>query len=789
MQPIDIEGHRLVALLGPTNTGKTWRAIERMLEHSSGMMGLPLRLLAREVYDRVTERVGEDRTALITGEERRIGRAACYWICTTEAMPVDRPVDFLAVDEIQLAGDRNRGHVFTDRLLHARGTRETFFMGSDTIGPLFHRLFPHGEIRQYQRLSKLTYRGPLKIGSLPKRTALVAFSVERVYALAEEVRRKHGGTAVVLGALSPRTRNAQVAMYQAGEVQYMVATDAIGMGLNMDIDHVAFDRLHKFDGKQVRGLQPQEVAQIAGRAGRFRKDGSFGGTDEVGDMDPALIEAISQHRFPPLKKLFYRNPTLDFSSPAGLLASLRRPAPWGFLIEAREEEDEEALRALVLDAEIAAGLGAGGREEREEALRQLWEVCRIPDFRKTLTDSHHRLLKELLLELRKGPLRTAFVERQIVRMDRPEGDVDALTTRLAWIRTWTYITHRDGWLERPAEGRQLARAVEDRLSDALHAALTSRFVDPNARILQAAPHAIRAPDMHEDTLRISGVEAGRLGGLCFTPAPSLAQDRRLERFLQQEVQPEVRRRLEHLLNAPHEAIRRDGLTLQWRGGALAKLQSGPSALEPGLKLVRNDLLSPGDQAQLQRRLVAWLRDELSRRMEPLSEAPPALSRPLRGLIFRLREALGSLPRAGIADLIAEFTPADWTALRALKLRVGEISAWAPALLSEEGRSLRASLAALHLGLDPVPSLDAWNPKIPDVFYDRCGIIRVHDQLLRLEQAEQIAERIRALWKKGAATPEQIDALAGSTAIADAVLLRMRQSKGQDNPPGNKKPRR
>src|SRR5690349_17123379 len=426
---------RLVAVLGPTNTGKTHFAIERMLGHRSGMIGFPLRLLARENYDRVVRLKGARAVALITGEEKIVPPNPAYFVCTTESMPLDRPVDFLAVDEIQLCGDGERGHVFTHRLLSARGLAETMFLGADTIKPLLRHLVPEAEFVSRPRFSTLSYLGPKKVTRLPPRSAVVAFAVADVFALAEVMRRQRGGTAVVLGALSPRARNAQVGMFQAGEVDYLVATDAIGMGLNMDLDHVAFARLVKFDGRAPRRLAAPEIAQIAGRAGRHMSDGTFGTTAELGPMEPEVVEAVENHRFDPLTRLYWRNARLDYASPDALLGSLELRPPKPGLVPAREADDHLALRTLAKQAEIAE------LAQHRQAVRLLWEVCQIPDFRKVLSDTHARLLGQIYRHLAgpAGRLPTDWVAQQVQRLDRLDGDIDTLMTRIAHIRTWTYI--------------------------------------------------------------------------------------------------------------------------------------------------------------------------------------------------------------------------------------------------------------------------------------------------------------------------------------------------------------
>src|SRR5271165_2778535 len=507
---------RLVAVLGPTNTGKTHLAIDRMLGHRSGMIGFPLRLLARENYDRIAKLKGSRSVALITGEEKILPPNPSYFVCTAESMPLDCQVDFLAVDEIQLCADPERGHVFTARLLHARGLVETMFLGADTIKPLMRRLIRNAEYVSRPRLSTLSYTGHKKVTRLPPRTAVVAFTVADVFSLAELIRRQRGGAAVVLGALSPRARNAQVGMFQAGEVDYLVATDAIGMGLNMDLDHVAFARIGKFDGRGPRRLTAAEIAQIAGRAGRHMSDGTFGTTAEQGPLDPEIVEAVEAHRFDPLTRLNWRNTRLRFESVAALLKSLdQRPSLPG-LVQARQADDHRALQALARNRDVTQLTGNRG------TVRLLWEVCQIPDFRKVMADTHTRLLGHCFLHLA-GPqerLPTQWIAAQMGNLDRTEGDIDSLMARIAHIRTWTYITHRSDWVEGATSWQEQARGIEDRLSDALHERITQRFVDRRSAFLVrrlASDDELIASVSASGEVRVEGAYVGRLDGLRFVP--------------------------------------------------------------------------------------------------------------------------------------------------------------------------------------------------------------------------------------------------------------------------------
>ncbi|MCB1405940.1 MAG: helicase, partial [Rhodobacteraceae bacterium] len=469
---------RVTAVLGPTNTGKTHHAIERMLSHRTGVIGLPLRLLAREVYDRIVALRGPSVVALVTGEERIVPPRTQYWVCTTEAMPLEIGADFVAIDEIQLCSDPDRGHVFTDRLLHARGLLETVFLGSDTMRGAIAALVPGVQFQRKDRLSELTYAGSRKIARMPARSAIVAFSVENVYAIAELIRRQKGGCALVMGALSPRTRNAQVELYQNGDVDYLVATDAIGMGLNLDIKHIAFAGTAKFDGRRMRALNPDELAQIAGRAGRHTASGTFGVTGEARPMAPEVVEAIETHQFLPVRKLHWRNARLEFGTHERLIASLEQQTRDEWLTRVRESDDLVALKMLTAMPEVLGRL----RDPRD--VRLLWDVCRIPDFRGISPTEHAGLLAHLFGFLHDGGRVPAdWLATNIARIDRVQGDIDTLSRRLAFIRTWTYVAQRTGWVDDESHWRGETRAVEDRLSDALHERLTAAFVDRRTSIL------------------------------------------------------------------------------------------------------------------------------------------------------------------------------------------------------------------------------------------------------------------------------------------------------------------
>ncbi len=691
---------RLTAILGPTNTGKTYRAIEKMLGHKSGMIGLPLRLLAREVYDKIVARKGVDAVALVTGEEKRIPVDARYWVCTVEAMPVDKPVAFVAIDEIQLAGDRNRGHVFTDRILRARGVHETMFLGSDTIEALLEDLVPEVQIERRPRLSKLTSVGCNKLTSVPRRSAVVAFSAERVYEYAERLRAVHGGTAVVLGALSPRARNAQVALYESGEVHYMVATDAIGMGLNMDIRHVAFTALRKFDGRGHRALMPAEVAQIAGRAGRFHTDGTFGSTREVGPMDDEVVAAVEQHAFRPLTKLYWRNNELDYSSAPALLHTLRRRPIRPYLVPMWDEVDHRSLEELAGRESIAALLGDS------DAVRLLWTVCQIPDFRKTLTGSHVELLGRIAGYLLgpDGVLDTDWVAKRVGRLDEPEGDIETLMARIAYIRTWTYIAFQRGWIADAEHWQGRTRQIEDRLSDALHTRLTRRFVD--RRAVMALGGATLDVALHEKEVRVGGVAMGILNGLRFSPILGVegAAGKALNNAVHRALEPVIASRVQALiLDDDSQFAVDDRCRLHWRGEALAQLVGGPGILEPRFRLHRLELLDKEQKAQIRARIQRWIADWITSLMAPLQREIGELSKPARGLCYSVEQGLGSVPRKAVQAQIRTLTDADRKALARRSLRLGVQTIYAAAMLGPLALATRARLWQISTGtMLPVP---------------------------------------------------------------------------------------
>src|SRR5580700_3104398 len=619
-------GPRTIAVLGPTNTGKTHLAVERMLGHASGMIGLPLRLLAREIYDRVVKARGTAEVALITGEEKLVPADPQYFVCTVEAVPLDRKVEFLAVDEIQLCADPERGHVFTHRLLHARGSAETMLMGAATVASLIRQLRPEAEIQFRERLSQLSYAGPKKLTRLPPRSAVVAFSADAVYAIAELIRRQRGGAAVVMGSLSPRTRNAQVNLFQSGEVDFLVATDAIGMGLNMDVDHVAFAGLRKFDGRRLRGLYSQEIAQIAGRAGRFRKDGAFGVTGDAPDLDPDIVAAVEGHVFPSVMAAEWRNHRLDFQSLHGLIRSLAASPPASGLRLSAESQDETTLRQLSTDEMIT-------RRTRDRSnLMRLWEVCQIPDFRKTTQDEHTRLIGTMFEHLTQGDRRMPedWMQGQLASLDRTDGDIDALSSRLARVRTLAYVANRADWLADPQTWQGRARSLEDRLSDTLHESLMQRFVDRRTSALLRSLNQHAGPILGgigaDGSVTVEGHLVGKLIGVHFEPerGDSPLENRALRGAVERAVAPEIARRLGELASEGDEAfaLKLGGL-VAWRDEAAGEITGG-GPFKPRVRLI-GDFGADAPRERAARRLEAYVASEASRRLFVLKRLTEAIA--------------------------------------------------------------------------------------------------------------------------------------------------------------------
>lgn len=771
---------RITAILGPTNTGKTHHAITRMLAHRTGVIGLPLRLLAREVYDRIVAARGPSVVALVTGEERIVPDRVQYWVATTEAMP-EIGADFVAIDEIQLCADPERGHVFTDRLLHMRGLHETLFLGSDTMRPAIAALVPETQFIRRERLSTLTWAGSKKLSRMPARSAIVGFSVDDVYAMAELIRRQKGGCAVVMGALSPRTRNAQVELYQAGEVDYLVATDAIGMGLNLDIRHVAFSATHKFDGRRVRPLFPHEMGQIAGRAGRHTESGTFGVTGEAQIPDDGLIDALENHRFAPISRLMWRNGALEFGTMDRLVQSLEAAPAHDLLSRGREADDLGALKILREMPEIRDRV-QGGKD-----VRLLWDVCRIPDFRGISSMEHATLLARIFGFLQEGgAIPSDWLDRAVKRIDRAGGDIDAISKRLAYIRTWTYVAQRSGWVADEKHWRAETRAVEDRLSDALHAALTQRFVDRRTSVLlrrlkQKESLVAEVNDKGEVT--VEGEFAGRLEGFRFRPDQTGSADeaKMLSRASYEALRPEFHLRADRFYNAPDtEMDFTEQGGLMWGDQAIGKLVKGQDALHPGIDVFVDEEAGTEISDKVRRRLQHFIDRKVAALFEPLltMSRDETLTGLARGFAFRLVEHLGVLPRDGVAAEVKELDQESRAALRKHGVRFGQFTIFLPALLKPAPTRLRLVLWSLAEGLDefpesPPPGLVTIPnlPQVPSGYYTLSGYRPAGERAIRIDMLERLADMLRAQDTRGGfeANPDMLS-ITGMTLEQFAGLM-------------------
>jgi ATP-dependent RNA helicase SUPV3L1/SUV3 len=790
-------GAGVTAVLGPTNTGKTHLAIERMLGHSSGIIGLPLRLLAREVYNKVAARVGAEAVALVTGEEKIKPPNPRYWVSTVEAMPRDLDVAFLAIDEVQLAADLERGHVFTDRMLNRRGREETLVLGAQTVRPMVERLLPGAHVLTRPRLSQLSFAGEKKITRLPRRSAVVAFSAEEVYSIAELIRRQRGGAAVVLGALSPRTRNAQVALYQSGDVEYLVATDAIGMGLNLDVDHVAFASDRKFDGYQFRKLNPAELAQIAGRAGRATRNGTFGTTGRCPPFETELAQALESHSFEPIKVLQWRNTALDFSSVGALQASLADTPKQNGLTRAPIAEDIQVLEHAVRDDDIRL------LAKTRAAVERLWDVCQVPDYRKISPATHAELATSLYgFLMREGTIPTDWFARQVEQADRTDGDIDTLSNRIAHIRTWTFAANRPDWLVDPEHWQGVTRAVEDKLSDALHDRLTERFVDRRTSVLmrRLRENAVLETDISKSgEVVVEGHAIGRLDGFMFTAAASAAgsEAKALAGAAQKALAGEIDARATRLSQAADGqfVLATDG-TIRWLGQPVGKLIAGEEALKPRVRIIADEHLTGAPRDAVQARLDLWLKSHIERLLEALFRLAAAedITGIARGVAFQLTEALGVLDRQKVADEVKGLDQPARATLRKYGVRFGAYHIYLPALLKPAPRVLATQLWALkhggseRKGLEAIEQLAASgrtsiaaDQETAKVLYRTAGYRVCGARAVRVDILERLADLIRPAlaWRAGAAGAKPPGAIEGFGFTVTVGMTSLAGCSGED----------
>jgi ATP-dependent RNA helicase SUPV3L1/SUV3 len=790
-------GAGVTAVLGPTNTGKTHLAIERMVAHSSGVIGLPLRLLAREVYNKIVDRVGVDAVALITGEEKIKPPKARYWVSTVEAMPRDLDVSFLAVDEIQIAADLERGHVFTDRILHRRGRDETLLLGAATMRPIIERLLPGASIVTRPRLSHLEFAGDRKITRQPRRTAIVAFSADEVYAIAELIKRQHGGAAVVLGSLSPRTRNAQVAMFQSGDVDYLVATDAVGMGLNLDVDHVAFASDRKYDGYQFRRLNPSEFAQIAGRAGRATRDGTFGTTGRCAPFEPELVNALQNHTFDSVKVLQWRNSKLDFSSLGALQVSLAQTPNHEALTRAPIAEDLRVLDHAARDGDVR------DMAHGPAAIERLWDACQIPDYRKIAPAAHAELVTTLFgFLMQKGKIPDSWFAAQIEQADRTDGDIDTLSGRIAQIRTWTFVANRPDWLADPEHWQEISREVENKLSDALHERLTERFVDRRTSVLM---RRLRENTMLNTEIGktgeviVEGHVIGRLDGFTFAPdaAEAGSDAKALQATALKALAGEIDARAEKLSNAPDDQflLASDGV-IRWTGDAVAKLVAADDILHPRLRIVADERLSGAPREAVQTRLDLWLKTHIEKLLGPLFDLAKAedVTGIARGIAFQLIEALGVLERQKIAAEMKDLDQPSRAILRKYGVRFGAYHIYVPALLKPAARALASLLwaqkhdnvdlsalsGAQHLAGSGRTSFPVDKQLDRDAYralgYRQCG-----ERAVRVDILERLADLIRPAlsWREGSLGDKPAGAFDGRGFVITQAMTSLTGSAGED----------
>jgi ATP-dependent RNA helicase SUPV3L1/SUV3 len=747
------------AVLGPTNTGKTWYAIERMLAHASGMIGLPLRLLAREVYQTVVSRVGEQAVALITGEERIAPASARFWICTAEAMPLDIGVEFLAVDEIQTAIDFDRGHIFTHRILNARGRAETLLLGAATMAHVIRALLPDAEIVYRPRLSELTWAGSKKITRQPHRSAIVAFSAAEVYTIAELVRRERGGAAVVMGALSPRTRNAQVELYQNGDVDFLIATDAIGMGLNLDVHHVAFAADMKFDGRQSRPLTPAELGQIAGRAGRHQRNGTFGVTAGVNEFEPDLIQRLESHEFDPERVIQWRNQDLEFGSADVLLQSLDRTPDHRALTRAPTATDQHTF-------EFAMRHDAGALAIGEDAVRLLWRCCQLPDYRGISPAMHGDIVTRIYTDLmRQGRIGTDWIAEQVRFCDNTSGDIDTLSNRIRQVRTWTFVANRKNWLEDPIYWRETTRNIEDRLSDALHERLTQRFVDRRTSVLirHLRDRRMASPEVNDKgEVHLEGHLIGTIQGLRFNleKSPDDTDAKGLRGAASAAIAPEIAKRAKRIAGSPNEEfiLATDG-RIRWRGEVIAELAEGPELLAPRVILLSDETLTGPELEAVQDRIGLWLKHLINTQLEQIINLadPPDLDGPARGVAFQISEHLGILPRTEVNDIVKSLDQDVRGTMRKLGIKFGAYHIYLPMTLKPAPRELAIIFWSLkNGGLDQPGVTDLpgivlagrtsfeIDPEIDRKLYEVAGFRVAGKRAVRVDILERLADIIRPL---------------------------------------------
>jgi ATP-dependent RNA helicase SUPV3L1/SUV3 len=687
--------HKITAVLGPTNTGKTHFAIETMLSFDSGMIGFPLRLLAREVYDKVIKKISLDKVALITGEEKIIPPNAKYFLCTVESMPIDKYLEFVGVDEIQMCADHERGHIFTDRLLNMRGEKLTMLMGSNTIKSIISKLDGDIEFINRERLSKLTYAGHKKISRINRKTAIIAFSAEEVYAIAELIRRQKGGAAIVMGSLSPKTRNAQVELYQSGDVDFLVATDAVGMGINMDLDYVYFSNLKKFDGKKLRKLNISEIGQIAGRAGRYLNDGSFGVTGDCKEITSEDVELLENHKFEEIRTLFWRNSILNFNNPFSLIKSLEEKPQMGWLRKIHECEDERALKYFLKDKSLI------NYKFDKKILSLLWECCQIPDFVKKTYGNHYEVIANVfkLLSSEKGRITDEFMRLQLIKLDKLEGNVDSLSNRIANVRTWSYVSNKNNWIENQNYWIEKTKHLEDRLSDRLHEELTKTFIDKRASVLARGlkqDMEFKTEILENNNVMIDDQFIGKINGLKLEldlKKGALETDiKSLKKAARQSIGPELEKRIQIIINTGLIELNED-FKIYWNSFPIAKLSIGNDYLNPNCELIIDENIEKNQKQKLSKYINQWIQNKINTVLKSLIDLKNLREKnsSIKALAYQLYENNGVLKREQVSEYLKTLGQNERKILRDLGVKFGRYHVFLYQLIKPEAVSLRTLL--------------------------------------------------------------------------------------------------
>jgi ATP-dependent RNA helicase SUPV3L1/SUV3 len=781
---------KIIALLGPTNTGKTHDAIEKMLEFESGIFGLPLRLLAREVYEKCVKKVGVNKVALITGEEKIIPNSADYFICTVESMPKDKIVDFVAIDEIQMCADKERGHIFTDRLMHSRGEKLTMFLGSQVMKNIIYDLVEEVEFLKKERFSKLSYSGYKKVSRLNRKTAIIAFSIEEVYAIAELVRRQKGGAAVIMGSLSPKTRNSQVELYQSGDVDYLVATDAIGMGLNMDIDEIYFSNLKKFDGKKVRRLSLVEMSQIAGRAGRYKNNGNFGTTGDCEAFNSDEIEKIENHALPRTKILYWRNAILNFETEEKLLLSLEKKPNNENLIRTNESIDEIVLRFLL-------------KKNKENNiyrnnLKLLWECCQIPDFEKKAYGQHINIVETVFkfLCLKKKRIPNEYMKTQLNNLEKQHGNIDVLANRISNVRTWLYVANKKDWVENSDYWIQLTKKIEDALSDRLHEELTKSFIDKKISILARGlkQNIVLKTEVSEDhKVLIDGQYVGELKGLKFIidfTSKNLDADlKSIKKAARKGVEKELIKRVKNIINEKNLSINFEN-KIVWQNNPVAKIKKGENYLTPEIEIIADDAMPLDEKKELEQYLKNWIDSHIKEVLNDLINLTKIKieNQYLRALAYQLYENNGFLKRKNIDDIIKLISKEERKKLWGMGIKIGRYHVFLPKMLKPKAVTLRTTLWKIYnnilYNLD-IPKFGlnfVENENFNEQFLLLCGFERFKNYFIRIDILEKLFINIidKTINRKFKISPEMMNLLGCSKENFFKLMVLMNYKKSKDS---------